>query len=98
MARQRNTNVRGQPFDAATVKAVWDKLPLQPERPDGSSKKDVCGTWIQRSAHGTTGTYGWEVDHIKPVAKGGTDDLNNLQALQWETNRKKGDTYPWSCS
>ena len=38
--------------------------------------------------------YGWKIDHIKPVAKGGTDDLNNLQPLQWANNRHKSDNYP----
>jgi hypothetical protein len=23
--------------------------------------------------------------------------LDNLQPLQWEDNRRKGDTYPWYC-
>ncbi|MBN2777877.1 MAG: HNH endonuclease [Bacteroidales bacterium] len=36
------------------------------------------------------------MDHIKPVAKGGGDDLSNLQPLQWQNNRKKGDDYPAS--
>ena len=40
--------------------------------------------------------WGWEIDHIKPVSKGGTDDLSNLQPLQWENNRRKGDNYPGS--
>ena len=41
----------------------------------------------------TSSKHGWEVDHIKPVSKGGTDDLSNLQPLQWDNNRKKSDTY-----
>jgi 5-methylcytosine-specific restriction endonuclease McrA len=45
----------------------------------------------------TDSKHGWEVDHIIPVSKGGTDDLSNLQPLQWDNNRKKGDTYPWNC-
>ena len=31
-----------------------------------------------------------EVDHIVPVSKGGTDELNNLQTLCFECNRGKG--------
>lgn len=33
-----------------------------------------------------------EIDHIQPVAKGGTGkNLSNLQCLCWRCNRKKGD-------
>ena len=38
--------------------------------------------------------YGWEIDHIKPVAKGGGDEFDNLQPLYWKTNRHKGDSWP----
>ena len=38
----------------------------------------------------------WEIDHIKSVAKGDGDELDNLQPLYWKTNRQKGDTWPIS--
>ena len=31
-----------------------------------------------------------EVDHIEPVSKGGTDDLNNLVTACFDCNRGKG--------
>lgn len=50
------------------------------------------------SEHGNRlSEYGWEIDHIKPVARGGGDELSNLQPLNWKNNAAKSDTYPWSC-
>jgi 5-methylcytosine-specific restriction endonuclease McrA len=52
---------------------------------------------MQRDQHGKEGNHGWEIDHINPTANGGSDDLSNLQPLWWKNNRRKSDTYPWSC-
>lgn len=35
-------------------------------------------------------TQKWEVDHIIPLAKGGTDDISNMQLVDKDYNRKKG--------
>jgi hypothetical protein len=88
--------VDGSPFDRATVEAVWQKG--TPEPLYLSFRKDVCGASMHRDKYGKTEQWGWEIDHIRPVSKGGTDDLGNLQPLQWENNHRKGDDYPnWTC-
>ncbi|MBC8552356.1 MAG: HNH endonuclease [Candidatus Brocadiales bacterium] len=46
---------------------------------------------MRNGSHGTLGEYGWEVDHKNPKAKGGTENLRNIQALHWEENREKSD-------
>jgi len=96
MVRSPNTRVDGGPFDERTIEAVWQKGTPEPQYP--SFRKDQCGASMHRPKYGNAEQWGWEIDHIKPVSRGGTDDLNNLQPLQWENNRHKGDDYPnWSC-
>ncbi len=96
MARSFTTKVDGSPFDEKTIEAVWQKGTPEPNLE--TFRKDKCGASMSHSKYGKTEDWGWEIDHDKPVSKGGTDDLSNLQPLQWENNRHKGNDYlNWSC-
>lgn len=54
---------------------------------------DVCGALMFFDCYGDTTPqgFGWEVDHVFPVSKGGETIMINLQPLQWQNNRSKGD-------
>jgi hypothetical protein len=98
MPRSRNTDASGQRFLPETIAAVWQKgIPIA-GYPATEWRRDVCGRVLRLYAYGDTESpHGWEIDHLKPVARGGGDDLVNLQPLHWLMNREKGDQYPWKC-
>jgi 5-methylcytosine-specific restriction endonuclease McrA len=75
------------------IEAVWDRAAtIRGEDPD-TWRRDEHGNPIRWGSYGTHGVFGWEVDHRKPVAKGGSDHGRNLRALHTEANRKKSDKY-----
>lgn len=79
-------------FSESEIKAVWEKGSIALNNDPLLWRKDQCGAWIKRSDYGNTSSeYGWEIDHIKPQSKGGTNSLSNLRPLQWQNNRDKTD-------
>lgn len=100
MPRTYGSKADGGSFSDEEVQSVWEKGKSIFGRDKDKYRKDRCGALIERHKHGDTKhPNGWEVDHDKPVAKGGSDFLSNLQPLQWENNRIKSDKYPqWHCA
>ena len=92
MNRTAGSNRDGSAFDKETIEAVWNKA--APIEGLLAFRKDRCGALICCAKYGETEQWGWEIDHVKPVARGGTDDLSNLQPLHWENNRHKADEWP----
>ena len=97
MARTPNTDRGGTTFGLVTQELVWLQAIIISTEDKNECRLDRCGTKIRRGEFGKAVACGWEIDHIKPIARGGTDDPLNLEALHWRTNREKGDAYPWDC-
>lgn len=91
---------QGYPFtvvDEQMKRAVFNKGSTIDGYDSTVWRRDTCGHAMKYAEHGNEGDFGWEVDHIKPRAKGGPTTLSNLQPLWWKNNRTKGDTFPWNC-
>jgi hypothetical protein len=72
--------------------SVWAKGKIADGYNGNFYRRDAFGAWMQYSAHGETlSHFGWEIANIQPLETGGSDDLANLQPLQWENHRKKID-------
>lgn len=94
--RAHGTTILNKAFDPATVDAVWALAAIVPGSDPAKRRKDVYGAWIERDQYGVCveGGTGWEIDHVRAVLNGGSDNLNNLQPLQWQNNRAKGNLSP----
>ena len=59
---------------------------------DCTQAVDFAGRVIQKGAYGQFNSkYGWDIDHIKPLAEGGSDTDDNKQIVHVKTNDEKAD-------
>ena len=76
------------------IEQVWDKAKgIRGKNPE-TWRRDSEGNKIRHGSYGTLGEFGWAIDHINPVSKGGSDALKNKQPLHWEANLEKSDKKP----
>lgn len=71
---------------------VWELAkPVRGCDPD-RIRQDPYGNKICYNSYGKCTPQGWDIDHIKPQSRGGSDNIRNLQALQSSVNRSKQDS------
>lgn len=98
MVRLENTTALGYGWPEVTIWLVWQKgTPITGWDP-AIWRQDVCGKLMKYDSYGDRSSpFGWEVDHIMPVSLGGTDEIGNLQPLQWRVNVHKSNDVFWTC-
>ncbi len=94
MQPRQETQGQGH-YSYQTVLAVWDSATVMEGRDPKEYRKDCHGNPIRFCDYGDCHSpFGWEIDHIVPLARGGSEELSNLQALQWRSCRMKNEFWP----
>jgi hypothetical protein len=74
------------------IEEVWKQGQTADNYHPEKWRKDACGAWMSRMQYGNSlSVFGWEIDHIRPVETGGTDERSNLRPLQWKNRVSKQD-------
>lgn len=93
MSRQQNTKINGANWSQDDIRSVWNKGRVTENYDKNVWRYDRCGSPMKYDDFGRRNSkYGWEIDHITPVCHSGSDELINLQPLQWENNVRKSDS------
>ncbi|WXU00284.1 MAG: hypothetical protein Ctma_0997 [Catillopecten margaritatus gill symbiont] len=71
---------------------IWDKAKRIRGKGPALYRQDPYGNTMYKPSHGKSSEMGWDIDHIKPKSKGGSDATVNLQALNSSVNRAKGNS------
>lgn len=72
------------------IEKAWENAKRIRGRDPKMYRRDPYGREIFRRSYGKNSPRGWEVDHIKPKSRGGSDHTVNLQAVSTVINRHNG--------
>lgn len=98
VCRRRGTDRGGCDFGLGVRDAVWYRTPTAGDEDPRQFRRDALGNLLRYEEFEKRTEHGWEIDHVRPVSRGGTDALENLQALHWRANRDKAEAWPWEAA
>jgi hypothetical protein len=77
------------PKNNETVQTSWEKL-WENEFGDSQEGLDFSGRKVKKNKYNVMGSeYGWDVDHILPLSKEGSNSISNQQIVNVLTNDEK---------
>jgi 5-methylcytosine-specific restriction endonuclease McrA len=79
-------------MNKATIDKVWNSAKIIKGKDPAEYRQDPYGNVMYKNSYGKNTDMGWEVDHIKPKSKGGSDAIRNLQALNSKINKSKSNS------
>lgn len=77
-------------YSKETLDKIWNKGSIIFGKDPDKYRKDVKGNVMYRTSYGKYSPMGWNVDHKKAQANGGSDSLRNLQPMNSRANSSKG--------
>lgn len=80
-------------FSTTKLNQIWEKGSKIKGKDPNLYRRDAFGNEMYWHSYGKDSAMGWNVDHSKPISKGGTDHLNNLQPMNSSANKSKGNKY-----
>lgn len=81
-------------FTPDIIARVWEQASTVQGYDPNVWRQDFAGAWICRDQYGMRTRFGWQIDHLRPISKGGSDIQSNLCPMHWRNNLKKSDDYP----
>ena len=77
MRRKRgfSTNLQGIEFSEKDKEKVWGKGEIIRGKNPDLYRRDVTGKELYWPSYGKDSSKGWQIDHKKPISKGGTDNI-----------------------
>lgn len=81
-------------LDSNKIEEIWCKAAEVSGYEPSRWRKDFAGAWIQREQYGLPTEFGWEIFHLVPASKGGTNDIDNLLPIHRQNNLRRANDYP----